>query len=141
VGSYDVNLSAAGIAKLKAANKNITISNDDITGGKFTITKAPITITAPSASKTYDGQPYSGTFEATIDGKPKNGDALKYTMTDISKDVDAGTYDVTITASATDNPNYTITTVPGKLVINPKADTGKVTVEGGTKVYNGDAST
>ena len=141
VGSYDVTLSAAGIAKLKAANTNYTIDNSEITGGKFTITKAPITITAPSASKTYDGQPYSGTFEATIDGKPKNGDALKYTMTDISKDVDAGTYDVTITATDTDNPNYTITTVPGKLVINPKADTGKVTVEGGTKVYNGDAST
>ncbi|WP_179136584.1 MBG domain-containing protein, partial [Lentilactobacillus parabuchneri] len=78
---------------------------------------------------------------AKVDGKPDKGDDLKYTMTDISGDINVGNYDITVTANATDNPNYTITTVPGKLVINPKADTGKVTVEGGTKVYNGDAST
>ncbi|EHO51346.1 MBG domain-containing protein, partial [Lentilactobacillus kisonensis] len=48
VGSYDVTLSKAGLAKLQAANANTTIDTNNVTAGKFTITPAPIIITGPN---------------------------------------------------------------------------------------------
>lgn len=122
VGSYKVTLSASGLAKVQAANTNYVFDASDVQNGLFVITPAPVTITAPTLAKTYDGLPYAGTDDvATISGQPKLGDDLKYTLTDISKDVELGNYPITVTANADDNPNYKVTVVPGQLSINDAA--------------------
>ncbi len=138
VGSYDVTLSKAGLAKLQAANPNSTIGN--VTPGKFTITPAPVTITAPSVTKKYDGQPYDGALNAKVVGLVNN-DQIKYELSDVSKDVDVGSYDIDVTVDTKAYSNYTIKVVAGKLTITPATTTDKVEVDGGTKVYDGDAST
>ncbi|PIO87420.1 MBG domain-containing protein [Loigolactobacillus backii] len=164
VGNYVVTLSASGLQKLQAANTNYKFDLTDVQNGLFVITPAPITITAPSASKTYDGQPYTGVLTATVDGVPSAGVTPVYSLADLSQDVNAGSYDINVNATASDNSNYTITTTPGTLTITPKGldvtppntpetptnpgDPGQnpqlaasVVVQGGTKVYDGDAAT
>ncbi|PIO83824.1 hypothetical protein BSQ39_09710 [Loigolactobacillus backii] len=164
VGNYVVTLSASGLQKLQAANPNYKFDLTDVQNGLFVITPAPITITAPSASKTYDGQPYTGVLTATVDGVPSAGVTPVYSLADLSQDVNAGSYDINVNATASDNSNYTITTTPGTLTITPKGldvtppntpetptnpgDPGQnpqlaasVVVQGGTKVYDGDAAT
>ncbi|GAX06409.1 adhesion exoprotein [Secundilactobacillus pentosiphilus] len=164
VGQYKVELTQSGIDKLVAANKDFTIKPEDIQNGLFTITKAPVTITAPSGSKVFDGQPYTGDLTAKETGVPAKGDKLQYTLTDVSGDTNIGTYDINVVTDNTKNTNYTITTVPGKLTITPLGleqtppnDPGKptnpndppknpalaasVVVQGGRKVYDNDPST
>ncbi|WP_125981471.1 MBG domain-containing protein [Loigolactobacillus iwatensis] len=164
VGNYVVTLSASGLKKLQDANTNYKFDLTDVQNGLFVITPAPITITAPSASKTYDGQPYTGALTATVAGVPSAGVTPVYSLGDLSQDVNAGSYDINVNATASDNSNYTITKMPGKLTITPKGldvtppntpetptnpgDPGNnpqlaasVVVQGGTKVYDGDAAT
>ncbi len=74
---------------LQAANTDKIITKDDVTGTTFTIKKAPLTITAPTLTKQYDGNPIDASkVVATVDGKPKNGVDPKYTLTDVSKDTE-----------------------------------------------------
>ncbi|KRN96000.1 LPXTG-motif protein cell wall anchor domain protein [Furfurilactobacillus siliginis] len=133
VGKYVVKLSAAGITKIQNANTNYSFTAADIQSGLFVITPAPITITAPTVSKDYDGKPY-GTITGTVSGKPAKGVAVSYTLTDISQIVKAGHYDINVTNGT--NPNYTVTLAKGSLTINPVAATFKLT---GTddKTYDG----
>lgn len=140
-GTYNVTLSAAGLKKLQDANPNYKITNTNVIGGTFTITPAQVTVNAPYLTKIYDGKAYSGDVKATVAGQPAKGDAVKYTLGDLSKDIDAGTYDVGVTANAKDNPNYVVTVNPGKLFITPKGTYTPVIVQGTQKVYDNDATT
>ncbi|MYV16043.1 MBG domain-containing protein [Furfurilactobacillus milii] len=100
---------------------NFSIDDTQLTG-TYTINKVAVTIAAPTLKKTYDGNAYTGTDDAaTVTGKPANGAALTYSLTDISSDKDVGSYPMTITAKDTDNPNYTITVTAGLLEIDPQA--------------------
>ncbi|WP_162254975.1 MBG domain-containing protein, partial [Lentilactobacillus kisonensis] len=143
VGDYEVTLSKVGLAKLQATNKNTTIDAKSVTPGKFTITPAKVTVTGPTVTKVYDGQPYSDKTKlvATVTDKPKLGADVVSQLGDISQDVNVGSYDIPVTADAKANPNYEVTVVAGKLTITPTTTTDKVVVDGGTKVYDGDAST
>ncbi|EHL98993.1 LPXTG-motif protein cell wall anchor domain protein [Lentilactobacillus parafarraginis F0439] len=140
-GTYNVTLSAAGLKKLQDTNPNYKITNANVIGGTFTITPAQVTVNAPYLTKIYDGKAYSGDVKATVAGQPAKGDAVKYTLGDLSKDIDAGTYDVGVTANAKDNPNYVVTVNPGKLFITPKGTYTPVIVQGTQKVYDNDATT
>ncbi|WP_186808499.1 MBG domain-containing protein, partial [Furfurilactobacillus siliginis] len=169
VGNYTIKLTAAGLAKLQANNKNYSFTSDKVTNGSFTITQAPVTITAPTLTKSYDGKPYDITAEAlkaqaTVAGKPTKGDALNFTLTDISKDINKATYPIVVTAADADNSNYKLTKVDGNLMIgvhpltpatpntpdtpvnpnepneNPQLETSLV-VSGKMKTYDGDKST
>lgn len=138
VGNYVVKLSAAGIKKIQKANKNYSFTGEDIQNGLFVITPAPITITAPTVSKTYDGKLY-GAITGTVTGQPAKGVKPKYSLTDISSDVNVGTYPITVTPTDNANGNYTITTVSGKLTITlPVVANGTVTVHyiGGGKTIH-----
>ncbi|GHP14028.1 hypothetical protein YK48G_14530 [Lentilactobacillus fungorum] len=141
VGSYAIKLSAQGLTDLQKANPTKVISMADVTNTQFTITKAPVTITVPTVTKTYDGQPYTDTLTAKVEGEAAKGDKVKYSLSDLSKDVDVGSYDIDVTADAAANPNYDIKVVAGKLTITPTATTGNVVIGNQTKVYDGDAST
>ncbi|WP_367118085.1 beta strand repeat-containing protein [Pediococcus ethanolidurans] len=115
-GEYTYSLNATGLAKVQdAVGKDYTVSQGKV--GKVTIDKAAVTITAPTVSKMYDGSPYSGDITATVEGKPTDGAALVYSLTDVSQDVNQGTYPIDVTATDADNPNYDITVQSGKLTI------------------------
>ncbi|WDF83151.1 MBG domain-containing protein [Lacticaseibacillus pabuli] len=129
VGTYDVALNAAGVKKINDANPNYIISGNPT--GQFAISPAPITITAPNPSKVYDGQPYTGPYAGTVTGQPTKGAVPVYTLTDISHYVDVGNYPITVTANQTDNPNYTITVVPGTLTITSAGGNGGTPTPGG----------
>ncbi|WP_205004441.1 MBG domain-containing protein [Loigolactobacillus bifermentans] len=142
VGTYDVTLSASGLAKLQAANPNYTVTAADVQAGHLTITPANVTITAPTITKVYDGNGYSKTLTATIVGQPANGAALNYTLTDVSTATHVGDYTIDVTADPTANQNYNITTQSGSLTITPaNVATDSIKVGNQTKVYDGDAST
>ncbi len=115
-GSYTFTLNATGLAKVQnAAGGNYTVSSG--ADGTITIDKAAVTITAPTVSKTYDGSPYSGNITAKVEGKPAKGADVVYSLTDVSKDINEGTYSIDVTATDADNPNYDITVQSGKLTI------------------------
>ncbi|WP_156637334.1 MBG domain-containing protein, partial [Lentilactobacillus kisonensis] len=133
--TYDVTLTAAGIKKITDANANTTLATSDITAGQAIINKAAITITATNASKT-QGQA-DPALTATVIGKPTAGSDVKYTVSRDKGETPA-TYDINVTANATDNPNYTITTKKGVFTIVP-ADSITATVGNVDKTYDGKA--
>lgn len=140
VGSYDLSLSQAGIDAINAANPNYFFTLSDVVAGKYTITRAPITINAPTITKVYDGLSYEGDdANAMVYGMPNYGEPLRITFTDISNDVNVGEYDLGVSAHEYLNPNYSFTVNPGKLTITKAL--GVVTSMTATKVYDGDATT
>ncbi|WP_371373374.1 beta strand repeat-containing protein [Sporomusa aerivorans] len=102
------------------------------------ITQAALTVTANSASKTYDGLAYSGGSGITYSGFVNNEDssvltgALAYSGSSQGA-INAGSYD--ITASGLSSGNYTISYVNGTLTVNPAALT--VTASNAAKTYDG----
>ncbi|QPF73639.1 filamentous hemagglutinin N-terminal domain-containing protein [Roseateles sp. DAIF2] len=129
-GIYRISTSAL------SAGKNYLVARND---GTLTIAKAPLTITANNASKTYDGLRWSGgngliysgfvngETAANLGGTPSYGGSSRNA-------VNAGSY--TLAPSGLSSGNYTITMVSGVLTITPRAIT--VTADHASKVY-GDA--
>ena len=101
----------------------------------WTVAPKPLTITAATASKTYDGLAYSGgsvSYSAFANGQ--SASALTGTLTyggSAQGAINAGSY--TLTASGLSSSNYAITYVDGSLTIG-KANLSKVAA---TKVYDG----
>ena len=123
------------------------LRNYDVTQvlGKLTVNKvaATITVTAASDEKTYDGTALTNAGYTFTEGILAEGDTLtavvEGTLTDAGSTANVvksykvlrGTQDVT--------GNYTITTAPGTLTVNPKAVT--LTSADADKVYDGTALT
>ncbi len=135
VGSYDISLSTNGLARLNAVQanqkQNLVVSSADVTGGKLTITKAPVvtgSVAIENTSKLYDNDATTDptSFKVKVNPGLKaptdwtvNADGT-YTVTiasgDIQANVDsqeAGTYTVNLTAAGlqklnTSNINYNI---------------------------------
>jgi filamentous hemagglutinin family protein len=106
------------------------------TTGTLTIAKAPLTITATNANKTYDKVAYSGGNGVNYSGFVASetasvlGGTLAYTGNSQGA-INAGSY--TITPSGFNSGNYELSYVGGILTITPKALT--VTAENKTKTY------
>lgn len=118
------------------ANKNYNIRCDY---GIFTISKKPLTITADSASKTYDGAPLTkDTY--TLSAPLANGDSMDE-ITVTGTQTDAGTSanvlgDVAIMNGEDDKTgNYNITLVNGELKVNPRSVT--LATASDSKAYDG----
>lgn len=137
VGSYAVTLSDSGIQKLNAANTNYGFNAENIETGQLTITPAPISITAPNLTKQYDGYPYTGALTPVITGVPAQGIAPVYTLPSLNDDVDAGNYPILVDVSANDNPNYTISTTPGQLTINPMTPQFRFMIDATYQLFTG----
>ncbi len=111
-----------------------------ITPGTLTINKAPLTVSANSTSKTYDGAAFSGNNGATYagfvngEGTSVLGGSLAYGGT-AQGAVNAGAY--SITASGLAAANYTITYADGTLTVD-KAPLS-VTAGSTSKTYDGAA--
>ena len=119
-GEYAINATAA--------DPNYTIN---VVPGTLTIEPKAITLTVDDKTKTYgDGDP---AFTASYgEGDLVDGDEVSFTFTR-EEGENAGEYAINATA---DDPNYTITVVPGTLTIEPKAIT--LTVDDKTKTYGDD---
>ncbi|TSA34779.1 MAG: S-layer family protein, partial [Opitutales bacterium] len=131
VASYA--LSASG---LTASHGNYLFVEAPANGTAFTVTPAPLTVTAVAATKTYDGLAYAGGNGVTYAGF-RNGDlasgltgTLAFTGTSQGA-INAGTYAITPTGLS--SANYTVSFVDGALTV-AKAS---LTVTGGnsTRVY------
>ncbi len=116
---------------------NYAISYSD---GSLTINKAPLTVTALNASKTYDGQIYSGgngvSYSGFVNGETAtslNG-TLAYSGS-AQAAVNAGTYSILPTGLTA--ANYDINFASGTLSVNKANAT--VTANSDAYVYNGQA--
>ncbi|MDJ1157025.1 YDG domain-containing protein [Chelatococcus sp. SYSU_G07232] len=109
-----------------------------IGSGGLTVTKAPLTVTANNAARTYDGQAFPGgtgvTYSGFVNGENASvlGGSLVYGGSALGAK-NAGTY--TITASGLSAQNYDITYLGGQLTINPAAIT--VSTSDVVKTYDG----
>ena len=136
----DAGSSPLGLTKGDFRNTN---NNFDVTfvvaDGSITIDKAEITITADDNSKTYDKNSSSDPdLTATVDGVPSHGVAPVYSLSR-EPGQNADTYVITVNVVEDENPNYSITTVPGTFTIEPATLT--ITVENKSKVYDNNPST
>ncbi len=107
-GSYTITTSGA-------ADPNYTIS---YVSGTFTITPAPLTITAGNGTMTYGGTvpSFSATYSGFVNGDGASSLSPQPTVsTTATSSSPAGTYPTT--ASGAVNPNYTITYQPGTLTV------------------------
>jgi filamentous hemagglutinin family protein len=114
---YADNLVATPTAGTTASNYSITYTN-----GVLNIAKAPLTVTATSLTKPYDGQLYSGGNGVTYSGFVNNetlavlGGTLSYTGTSQGAN-NAGTY--VLTPAGLSSNNYAFNYVSGSLTIQP----------------------
>ncbi|NLR17473.1 KxYKxGKxW signal peptide domain-containing protein, partial [Lactobacillus sp. LC28-10] len=136
VGTYDITLSTAGLARLNAVqanqDKNLTLTTADVKAGQLSITKAPVasgSVTVEDTSKPYDNDASTDPTSYNVKlndglvaptGWTVNSDGT-YTVTvasgDLNADItsqEAGSYKVTLSAAGlqkinTANANYDIT--------------------------------
>ncbi|MBI2234504.1 MAG: filamentous hemagglutinin N-terminal domain-containing protein [Micavibrio aeruginosavorus] len=118
VGTYGSNIYQTGYVLSNASNYAVTFVN-----GSFTITPAPLTITANSGVKTYgDTYNFTGT-EFTTSGLKFSDDVSSLTLSSLGAAATAGgsaVYSITgSNAVGTGLGNYNITYAPGTLTVNP----------------------
>ncbi|MDK9726386.1 MAG: YDG domain-containing protein [Sterolibacteriaceae bacterium MAG5] len=129
-GSYTISTS-----NLASAQFDLSYAN-----GTLTINKAPLTVTASNASKTYDGNAYSGgsgvAYSGFVNGETAAalGGTLAYGGNSQGA-TNAGSY--TITPSGLTSGNYTITFSNGTLTVSKAPLT--VTANDASKTYDGNA--
>ena len=111
-------LSPVGIYPIKISKGSITNYNVEYVDGTLTITKAPLTITAKSYTRTEgeDNPTFEATYKGFKNGETENvltkGPTLTINATIASK---AGTYDINV--SGAEAQNYTITYIKGTLTV------------------------
>ena len=138
-GTYQMNLSET---QFKNISDNFTNVKFDVTDGWLKIDPMALTITAGSASKTYDGTALtSDKFDNT---KPADGDTVaSVTLTGSQTNVgssDNVASNAKLTRGGRDvTANYAITYEKGTLAVTPLTDKVTVTITGntGTVTYNG----
>ena len=118
VGSYTITPSG-----VSSANYAITFA-----AGTLSITPAPATVTVTDASVVYGAA--TPTFTTAVTGLVA-GDALTCTTTVATTLTAAGTYPVTV--ECPESPNYTVSTVPGTLVVEKATLT--VTASDASRMY------
>ena len=138
VGAWSGATVAGGPYAIKANQaQGSALYNYKITyvDGALTVGKADLTVTANNASKTYDGQAYSGgngvSYSGFVNGEGASvlGGSVSYGGT-AQGAVNAGSY--TLTASGLSSSNYTIAYVGGSLAV------AKATLTlAGSKTYDG----
>jgi filamentous hemagglutinin family protein len=136
-GAGAINAGSYSITASGLSSSNYAISYVD---GSLSISKAPLTITAQNASKTYDGQVWSGSNGVSYSGfvNGENSTQLSGTLQyggSANAAQNAGSY--SITPAGLSSSNYAISYVDGSLSIVPRAIT--VQVNNQTRAY-GDAN-
>ena len=133
---------------IKDANGNDVTSNYTVTkkNGTLTVNKRPITVTADSASKTYDGTALTKKTYKLTSGSLVSGDTLVISFSSTSTITNAGSVANGFASVAVKNSggtyvtsNYDITQVVGVLAIDKKPVT--ITGKTGSFVYDGASHT
>ena len=119
-------------------NSNTKANNYSITKteGKLTVTAKPVTITVSNASKVYSTA--DPTFTGTISGLVAENDLGTVTYSRTGSDANVGTYAGVLTASYTENANYTVTVNKADFTIT-RSGTLTVTGTDYTGIYDGEA--
>ena len=133
-GSGEVGFAEIHIYKTLDDGSEVDVTDcvhTETVSGTLTVNPAPLTISTPTLSKTYDGSPLEG-GEATVTGLA-GGDAITVTTSSVTE---AGTVDneYTIDWGSVNSANYTVTDELGTLTVNSRPITFTVS---GTRVYNG----
>jgi len=126
VGSYTITVTAPADAN---PNYDITVNT-----GTFTINKKAATITADAKTKVYGEE--DPALTATVIGTVGN-DTLNYSL-NRTEGNNVGSYTITVTAPAADNPNYDITANNGTFTIT-KAEATVTAPTANTLTYDGTA--
>lgn len=108
---------------------------DKVENGTFTITPVDVSVTVDDLTKVYGSATKEFTYKVTgLVGEDKLKD-VEVACAKCSKDnlENVGDYEIAATVKEGSNPNYTVTTTPGKLTVTPKAAT--VTVADTAKTY------
>ena len=127
VGTYTITPTGA------ATHQNYTVT---YTINNFTITPAAITIKADDKTKVYDNNESTDpALTATVTGVPASGVAPVYTLSRAPGQA-VDNYTIFVSAPATSNPNYTITTEAGTFSITKRDLTIAIN---DTKEYDGTA--
>ena len=102
---------------------------------KFTITPIAVSLTIDDMTKGYGNATKEFTYKATgLVGQDELKDVTLVCANCASDNLEnVGEYEITASIKEGSNPNYTITTTPGKLTVTPKDVT--VTVKDAEKVY------
>lgn len=103
--------------------------------GKFTITPIEATVVVDDMTKVYGNATKEFTYKVTgLVGEDELKDVEITCAKCASNNLEnAGEYEIVATVKEGSNPNYTVTTTPGKLTVTPKAAT--VTVADTAKTY------
>ena len=131
-GSYTLSLSG-----LSSNNYDISYAN-----GALTVAKAPLTVTANNASKTYDGQAFAGGNGVGYSGLV-NGETASVLSGTVSYGgtaqgaVNAGSY--TLAPSGLSSSNYNISYADGTLNINKAIIPAITGISANNKIYDGTA--
>ncbi|MDQ2840004.1 MAG: FG-GAP-like repeat-containing protein, partial [Acidobacteriota bacterium] len=117
VGSYPVT---AALGTLASNNYSF-----NFVSGSITVNKAPLSVTATSASRAYNTP--NPSFTGTITGEV-NGDSFTESFsTTAVVSSPAGTYPITPTAAGPALSNYTVTLSPGTLTVTPASTSSAIT--------------
>ena len=136
-GEYDMEVKASDFANISKNFTNVTFEVED---GKLIIGKRNVTLTSANDSKEYDGKALKNdTVTVSEDGFVK-GEGASYDVTGSQTEV--GESDNTFTYKlnkGTDENNYNIKKVEGKLVVTASEDEVVVTIteNSGTFKYDG----
>ncbi|MFA6015297.1 MAG: MBG domain-containing protein, partial [Gallionellaceae bacterium] len=131
--AYPVVASSASGGTFNTSNYSISYIN-----GGLTVNKAPLTVMASAATKTYDGLAFSGgngvTYSGLVNGEAATvlGGTLAYSGT-AQNAINAGSY--VITPGGLTSGNYTLSYSDGALTVNKAALT--VAANAATKTYDG----
>lgn len=108
---------------------------DKVENGTFTITPVDVSVTVDDLTKVYGSATKEFTYKVTgLIGKDELKDVTLSCAKCVSNNLEnAGEYEIVATVKEGSNPNYTVTTTPGKLTVTPKAAT--VTVADTAKTY------
>ena len=155
--SAEGNISAVGEGLVSAAfavkNGDVDVSNNyeiNVAAGKLTVSARPITLTADSASKDYDGQPLTRASFTLTSGSLVTGHEITATVkgSQLTAGSSANVIDpksVKITDAAGKNVTalYALTLRDGTLTVNGSSSATAITVKmkDAEKVYDGTALT
>ena len=133
VGTYTMGLAGTSFMLKDGVSDNFTSSSIrfDVTDGKLTITKRPVTLKSADLSKEYDGTALvNGTTPVEVSGDGwAEGEGASYAFTGsqtvAGSSANAFTYSLN---SNTKAENYTITKTDGTLTVKNRAEKYQVTV-------------
>ena len=136
-GEYDMEVKASDFANISKNFTNVTFEVED---GKLIIEKRNVTLTSANDSKAYDGKALKNDTVTVSEDEFVKGEGASYDVTGSQTEV--GESDNTFTYKlnkGTDENNYNIKKVEGKLVVTASKDEVVVTIteNSGTFKYDG----